>query len=452
MRGRVKRQRSRGKATGARKAKDESILAVTVTRIGAAGDGIAEEAGRRFYIPLTAPGDRLRVRPGPPRGNGQAAELVEILSAGPGRAEPPCLHFGRCGGCSLQHVAAENYRAWKKQQLAQALDRAGLQDYEQTPLATAAPGERRRAAFAAIGTGTGDARTAAVGFHVRRGHDVVDVAACPVVDRRILGLLPALRTFLATVLEGGQRARIVVTVLDGGLDVILEWQGMLTLQTREALAAFAAEADIARLSWRCSAGAPAEIVVQRRPVAAVFADVRVALPPGGFLQATGGGEKALVDAVLAAIEALAETTGKPARIVADLFSGAGAFAFPLARAGLHVHAVDSDVPLLRAVTAARGIHRIAVEQRDLFIRPLTAAELRPFDAVVFDPPRAGARAQAEELARSSVPLVVAVSCNPSTFARDARILAGGGYRLQRVTPVDQFLWSPHLELVAVFRR
>jgi 23S rRNA (uracil1939-C5)-methyltransferase len=193
-------------------------------------------------------------------------------------------------------------------------------------------------------------------------------------------------------------------------------------------------------------------VVQLRPVGVVFAGVRVALPPRGFLQATHEGEQALVAAVLAAVETAGRMGGKPARSVADLFCGAGAFAFPLARAGLQIHAIDADAAMLQAVTGARGTYRITAEQRDLFTRPLSASELLRFDAVIFDPPRAGARAQAAELARSAVPVIVAVSCNPSTFARDARILTDGGYRLETVTPVDQFLWSPHLELVAIFRR
>jgi 23S rRNA (uracil1939-C5)-methyltransferase len=234
--------------------------------------------------------------------------------------------------------------------------------------------------------------------------------------------------------------------------VVLEWPGTLGLEAREALAAFATAAGVARLSWRPSARVPAETVAQLRPVGVVFAGVRVALPPGGFLQATDEGEQALVAAVLAAVKIAEQATGKSARAVADLFCGAGAFAFPLARAGLRVHAIDAEAALLHTLTAARGTHRITTEQRDLFARPLSASELQRFDAVVIDPPRAGARSQAVELARSAVPVIAAVSCNPSTFARDARILADGGYRLEKVTPVDQFLWSPHLELAAIFRR
>jgi 23S rRNA (uracil1939-C5)-methyltransferase len=417
-------------------------------RIGAAGDGIAEHAGETLYVPLTAPGDRARVRPGRARGDGHAAELVELLSPGPGRAQPPCAHFGQCGGCDLQHLAVQDYVHWKTNRLAQALERAGIHGGERAPVVTGSPGSRRRATFAAIGAGN----SAILGFHVKRGTDVVDVTDCSVVDPRILSRLPALRALLGRLLKVHQRAEVTVTLLDGDLDVVLEWPGTLGLEAREALAAFAAAADVARLSWRPSAGVLAEMVVQLRPVGVVFAGVRVALPAGGFLQATHEGEQALVAAVLAAIKTAEQATGKPARAVADLFCGAGAFALPLARAGMRVHAIDADAALLQALTAARGTDRITAQQRDLFARPLSASELQRFDAVVFDPPRAGARAQAAELARSAVPVIAAVSCNPSTFARDARILADGGYRLETVTPVDQFLWSPHLELVAVFCR
>ncbi len=451
---RVRRGRPAGKAAVA--GTQGESLTVTVLRVGAGGDGIAEHAGRRLYIPLTVPGDRIRVQPGYARGDGQAAEVVELLSPGPGRAKPPCPHFGRCGGCSLQHMATEDYGTWKSGRIPEALERAGLNGYDRAPLVTVPPGARRRATFAAIGIGNSALRTTAVGFHVRRGHGIVGLSGCDVVDPRIVCLVPALRTLLAGLLGAHKRASVSVTLLDGGLAVVLEWPETLTLETREALAAFATTADVARLSWRRSAGDSAEPVVQRRPVAATFAGVRVALPPGGFLQATCEGEDALVADVIAAIApapgGAAGIAGKPPRNIADLFSGAGTFTFPLAKAGMRVHAVDTDAASLQAIMAVREVGGITTEPRDLFARPLSASELRRFDAVVFDPPRAGARAQAEELAGSAVPVIAAVSCNPSTFARDARILAAGGYRLERVTPVDQFLWSPHLELAAIFRR
>ena len=260
-----------------------------------------------------------------------------------------------------------------------------------------------------------------------------------------MALLPALRALLADILAPRQRTRIAASLLDGGLDVVLDWPKPPGAEMFERLARFAHEADVARLSWRKDAVAPAEPVVQRRPAQALFAGTSIAVPPGVFLQATAGGEAALTEAVLAA------TRGASA--AADLFAGVGTFALPLAAAGLRVHAVDADDAAITAfAAAARGNPRVTTERRNLFARPLSRDELDGFDAVVFDPPRAGAKAQAAALAASAVPVVVAVSCNPDSFVRDARILAGGGYRLTSLTPVDQFLWSAHLELAAVFVR
>jgi 23S rRNA (uracil1939-C5)-methyltransferase len=273
----------------------------------------------------------------------------------------------------------------------------------------------------------------------------VDLAACLVLEPRIVALLPALRALLAEILPPGRRTRIAVALLDGGLDVVLDWAKPPSPALFERLARFAHEADLARLSWRTDASAPADPVVQRRPAQVVIAGVPVAVAPGCFLQATARGEAALMDAVLDGAQG--------ARTVADLFCGVGTFALPLAAAGARVHAVDTDGAAVDALAAAaRGNPRLATEWRNLFARPLSADELNRFDAVVLDPPRAGAKEQVGALAASRVPVVVCVSCNPDTFVRDAKILAAGGYRLVKLTPVDQFLWSAHLELAAVFAR
>lgn len=433
---------------------------VTIERIGARGDGIAEGPRGRLYIPLTVPGDRVRVRTAPSRGAGHAAAMVELLSPGPGRAAPPCPHFARCGGCSLQHLTDESYRDWKLARLTTALTRVSLHGYELLPLARTPQHGRRRARFAAFRPADA-ARKAVVGFKVRQRHEIVDLARCGVLGLPMVEILPPLRSLLGDVLEPGQRAGVIVTSLESGLDVVVEWPAGPGLAQRERLAAFAEAADLARLSWRPSAVAPAEPIVQRRPAGARFGGLFVALPPGGFLQPSKAGEAALVTAVREAVGAAGRgDDGNLSRVdlrVADLFAGSGTFTFPLAQAGARVHAVDDDGASVAALAAtARGASALASavswDTRDLFRRPLTAAELDRFDAVVLDPPRAGARAQSEELARARVPVIAAVSCNPETFARDARILVDGGYRLERVTPVDQFLWSPHLELVGVFRR
>lgn len=430
-----------------------TVIETTVTRIGGRGDGIAEGPdGRALYIPRTVPGDRVRARIASTRGDARAGELVEIIAEGPERAEPPCPHFARCGGCVLQHLSDAAYAQWKLAQLAETLARAGFAGAAVAPLARTAPGGRRRATFAASRPAGGGA--ARLGFNAAGGHEVVDLAVCPVIAPGLAALLPPLRELLSEILAPRRRARVAAALLDGGLDVVLEWPAPPGLELLRRLARFAEDADLARLSWRRAAGASVEPIVQRRPVGAVLGGEALggtfqALPAGGFLQASAAGEAALATAVMGAVMGAIGT----ARAVADLFAGVGTFSLPLARRGARVHAVDADAPALASLAAAaRALAHVTTQRRNLFSQPLTSLELNRYDAVVFDPPRAGARAQAEDLARSTVPTVVAVSCDLATFTRDARILAAGGYRLESVTPVDQFLWSPHLELAGVFRR
>lgn len=426
-----------------------SPVEVVVDRLGGRGDGIARAAdGRRLYVAQSLPGERLRVHVGTAHGDGFAAGIAEILTPSPARADPPCPHFGRCGGCSLQHLKDEAYLGWKLDRLTAALAWAGFAGYELQPVVRVAPGERRRATFSAERGAATWARAGSpvrLGFTEARSHAVADLATCLVLEPRIVAVLPALRALLADVLAPGQRTRAAVSLLDGGLDLVLDLPEPPGPALFERLAGFAHEADVARLSWRQDALAPAEPVVQRRPVHALFAGMPVAVPPGGFLQATARGEAALGEVVRSA------TSG--AGHAADLFAGVGTFTLPLAGAGLRVHAVDADGPAVDALTrAARCNRRVTTERRNLFARPLSAEELDRFDAVVFDPPRAGAKVQAQALAASAVPVAVAVSCNPDSFVRDARVLATGGFRLASLTPVDQFLWSAHLELAAVFVR
>jgi 23S rRNA (uracil1939-C5)-methyltransferase len=418
------------------------LVEVTVERIGDHGDGIAETPQGRLYIPFTVPGDRVRVRPLRAKGDGLAAACVDLLADGPGRTQPPCAHFGRCGGCSLQHLADDAYAGWKRERLIRALGRAGFPDVIPAPLVRSPPGTRRRARFAVRrlrGKGV------VAGFNVRDGHTIVDVQACPVLEPRIFALLAPLRPLMTELLAPAQAGEVTATVLEGGLDVLVDCGVALDRATRERLARFAGEAGVARLSWRRPGASVSEPLVQHAPVGATFAGRFVAVPPGSFLQATAVGEAALVAAVRQGIG--------PAPAVADLFCGSGTFAFPLHAAGARVHAVDADAAAVAALAAtARGVAKISSEARDLFRRPLSPAELERFDAVVLDPPRAGALAQVRELARARVPVVVYVSCNPASFARDARTLREGGFTLRHVTPVDQFLWSAHLELAAVFAR
>lgn len=330
---------------------------------------------------------------------------------------------------------------WKRDLLVAALSRQGIET-EIAALVETPPRSRRRASLTARHGKAG----IFLGFNEAGSSRIVDLTDCVVLRPEITALLPPLRAVLAGIVPENGGTDLAVTLLDDGIDLVIVAETRLDLALRERLAAFAAAQDLARLSWRGADGFT-DPVAHRRSGVIRFDGIPVAIPPGGFLQASAEGEAALTQAVR-------DGVGQAKRI-ADLFCGAGTFALPLA-GGAQVTAIDGEASAVEALATAarrggRG-ERIATQRRDLFRQPLTVPELNGFDAVVFDPPRAGARDQVQALAASTVPLVVAVSCNPTSLARDARALIDGGYRLERATPVDQFLWSPHLEAVAVFRR
>ena len=422
---------------------------LTIDAIGGRGDGVArlggEAGGRLVYVPGTVPGDRLRARLTGERGGGYRGEIIELIEDGPGRHTPPCRHYGSCGGCTLQHLEPARYTAWTRDQVVQALARRGLSAVAVAPLVEVGAGTRRRATVTAA---CGPDGKVVVGYRERGSHAVVDVVACLLLTPALAELLPRLRAHLDDAVPEIRPLRITATETDDGLDLLFEAQVPPDLAAREGLARLAADADWARVTWQARDAPPEPVIVCRAP-RVVFGGVPVALPPGGFLQPSREGEAALIDAVTGFLPDDAGT-------VADLYAGCGTFALSLAVRGHRVHAVEGDAAahdaLAQAVRAATMTDRVTSEQRDLERRPLQAAELAGYEAVVFDPPRAGARAQAADLAASSVPAVIAVSCNPHSFARDARILVDGGYRLDAVTPIDQFPWSAHVELVASFRR
>jgi 23S rRNA (uracil1939-C5)-methyltransferase len=411
---------------------------VTVERLGVRGDGIAAAGGRKLFLPFTAPGDRVLARLDGPRGDGVAGTVLELLAPSPERAAPACRHFGACGGCALQHLAPAAYAAAKLGRLREALARHGIPDVPLAAPRIVPPASRRRARLAVAG--------GRVGFQAARRHAIVDLAECAVLHPRLAALFPPLRELAPSLWRAGESGAVTLTLAESGVDALVDLPRTPDLGALETLAAFAEATELARLAWRDPAGGitPA---AQRQPVRVLFAGVPVELPSDAFLQASAEADAWLAEAVL-------DGVGEASRI-ADLFAGVGTLSFPLAAAAA-VHAVDGARPALAALAAAArraGLAgRVTVEPRDLEARPLLADDLARFDAVVFDPPRAGAAAQAAELARSAVRRVVAVSCNPATFGRDARLLVDGGYRLVRVQPIDQFLWSPHLELVAHFER
>lgn len=411
-----------------------------MTEVGARGDGLASLDGRPLYVPLTLPGERVRVRPGESRGDGRVAVLDAVLTPAAERVEPPCPHFGTCGGCQLQHMAPAALAAWKRDLVVQALGRRGFAEAAVAETVSIAPGSRRRATFALAGSG----RSLTLGFNARASHRVVAIDQCLLPEAALWALVEPLRALLAGLPTPGKGGDVTVTLTDSGTDVVLDLAADPDLAGRERLAAFAADHDLARLSLRV-AGASPEIAAERRLPQVRLGDALVPLPAGGFLQPSRAGEQALVSRVLAAVATA------PAGPVADLFGGIGTFALPLHAAGRAVHVVEGARPAVGAV-AGLAWAGLTAEVRDLFEHPLAGKELKRFAAVVFDPPRAGAAAQAAALAEDGPGVVVAVSCAPATFARDARLLVDGGYHMESVVPVDQFPWSAHVEVVAVFRR
>ena len=418
----------------------DRTVEVTVDRLGAAGDGIADHDGQRLFVPGALPGERLLVRLGPVRGEGRSAIPVRRLVEAENRVVPVCRHFGRCGGCALQHLAAGAYAGWKRALVVEALSRRGLADVPVEEALVVPPGDRRRAVFSAVGRKGG----VTVGFAEAQSHTVGDLAECAVIAPALFRLLAPLKEAFATLLGSGERGQAVASLTSTGIDLVLEIDRAPDLAARERLAVLAAESDLARLGWR-RPGGTIEILAERRQVRVAFDGVPAIFPPGGFLQASLAGEAALIADVLAGVGS--------AKTVLDLYAGIGTFTLPMSRTA-KVTAMEGDAESVKALSASSASlgGTVAVERRDLARNPPDAAALDRFDAVVFDPPRAGARAVAENLARSSVATAVAVSCNPQTFARDARILVDGGFRLHRVRPIDQFLWSSHVELVALFRR
>jgi 23S rRNA (uracil1939-C5)-methyltransferase len=410
------------------------IERLAIGRLGNRGDGIADTPEGPLYVPYVLPGETVEVEPVPGHGDRRHALRVEVQSTE--RIAPICPHFGVCGGCALQHWDAARYSAWKRGLVVAALAQAGLQAPVGDIIDAHGAG-RRRAVFHAR-RGTHDVLQ--VGFTAYRAHHVVPIDRCPILAPELAGAIEAAWAIAEELQPARKPLDIQVTASEPGLDVDVRGSGPLAPAVMARLAAVAQTHRLARLTRH------GELIAQRAVTTVRIGLAQVALPPGAFLQATAEGETTLARLVL---EHAAEADS-----VADLFAGVGPFALRLAERA-RVQAVDSDaaaIAALRQAATAPGLKPVEPQVRDLFRRPLLPAELARFHAVVFDPPRPGAEAQARALAQSQVPLVVAVSCNPGTFARDARLLVDGGYRLLAVTPVDQFRYSAHVEIVAHFIR
>lgn len=408
-----------------------------IVRVGGQGDGIAETAGGPVFAALTLPGETIRaeVRDG-------RAETVEIVEASPDRVAPLSPHYGDCGGCSLQHWAVGPYLDWKREQVRLALSREAIET-EIEPTVAVPMGSRRRLALHARRNAEG---RVILGFKARRSWRLVEVIECPVADPALVAAFPALARVAVAFLEHPKSAPTLhVTLTDTGLDVdvtgVERKSGGLSGDRRMQAIRAAREAGLARLSL-----AGETLMMERQPRVR-FGPATVPLPPGGFLQAVPEAEAAMTSRAVAAV--------KGAKKIADLFCGAGAFTFPLATVApvLAADASAAGIAALKVgVGTGQGMRQITTEARDLFRRPLSPFDLKGCDAVVFDPPRAGAIDQTAQIAGTKAAVVVGVSCNPVTFARDARVLIDAGFRLDTVTPIDQFLWSAHVELVGIFRR
>jgi 23S rRNA (uracil1939-C5)-methyltransferase len=402
---------------------------VEIAGLGAQGDGIAEtEAGPR-YVAFALPGERVEA------GGEGLPRLVSPPSAD--RAAPVCRHFGTCGGCVAQHMGGRLYGEWKREAVVAALRRRGLDvDAVVGPLRRMPSGSRRRAVLTARRQG----KRIVVGYHRRNSHDLVDIVECPVLLPQVVAALPSLRAMAAALPAPEVRFTVLSTPV--GLDVaVAAGAGRIAAPAAAEIARIGAEHRLARVA------VDGDTVVARTAPVLRAGGTDIAVPPGAFVQAVEEAERLMADLALAAVGG--------ARHVADLFCGVGSFTFALARRA-RVLALDRDPMAIAVVAAAarrtQGPKPIEARVRDLFREPLSAKELQPFDAVLFDPPRAGAVGQAQQLARSRVPTVVAVSCEPGTLARDARLLVDGGYAIESVTPIDQFVFSAHVETVAVLRR
>jgi 23S rRNA (uracil1939-C5)-methyltransferase len=424
-----------GTATSSFSSARAVVERLVIDHVGHFGDGVAHSGGHSIYVPYTLAGEIVEVAPVP--GHPDRRRLLAVERASPERVTPFCQHFGVCGGCAIQHWEFERYQTWKRNLVVEAMAQAKLA-CEVDPLIDAHGLGRRRMTLHAR-TGTRDVLK--VGFAAAGSHEIIPVDRCPVLDPGLSGALNAAWAIAEPLMPTAKPLDIQITATINGLDIDVRGSGPLPAAMISTLSQVAEQHRLARLTRH------GELVLMRTPPTIAIGPAEVTLPPGSFLQATTAGEEVLAG--------LVTEHCKRAKHIADLFCGVGPFALRLA-ARSRVSAFDSDAgavaALQKAAMATSGLKPVKAEVRDLFRRPLMAQELRDYDAIVFDPPRQGAQAQVRQLAASKIPLVVAVSCNAATFARDARMLVDGGYELERVAPVDQFRHTPHIELVARFIR
>lgn len=403
---------------------------LTIGAMGPQGDGFARQDGHAVFVPFTLPGETVEADGKPPR-----LELKAVLTKSAERIPAPCPHFGSCGGCQVQHWAAEPYRAWKRELLVSAFAREGI-DTTVGALIPCPPASRRRATLKARRR---DGEVA-VGFMARGSDALVAIGPCPILRPALETALPEFAALAGTLIRGSEDISLAVLEAQNGVAIAIEAEQMPTPDMLTALVNRAARSGLLQVAVN------GDVIFERTVPQVAFCDTFVTPPPGGFLQAVAEIEE----------EMAALVTGhlKGAKTIVDLFAGSGTFAARLSQKA-RVHAVESEAPALAALEKAQrpsGARPITTEACDLFDAPLTAAELNTYDGICLDPPRAGAEAQVAEIAQSTVPKVAYVSCDPASLARDAARLVRGGYRLDSLTPLDQFLHTPHVEAVALFSK
>ena len=399
------------------------------------GDGLAHDGEQPVYFPYVLPGEKV-VACQNAKGHWQVDHIVE---QSPARVDPPCRHFGACGGCALQHMGTQDYLAWKQASLETTLQQAGFDQVNLAPIVPVPPASRRRLTLSARRQKSG----VILGFQKSRSHDIEDISECPVALPEFTNALPVLRDMLTVGLSPKGQARLVINALATGLDVDIAAQKSARIKPQAVaqLAQMCATHKLARLTW------DEDLIYQSQAPHLTVSGYGVSPPPGAFLQASEHAQNMLIDFVVQAADG--------AKKAVDLFCGIGTFALPLSKTS-QVTAFDAAGGMIYALRQAAdqaGIgNRLMAERRDLYRRPLQSSEFKPFDMAVLDPPRNGALEQSKQLAQSGLNKVVYVSCNPATFARDARELVNQGFRMTRIVPIDQFLWSPHIELVALLER
>jgi 23S rRNA (uracil1939-C5)-methyltransferase len=421
--------------------KNGDKLTVEITGFGGFGDGMATYENSRVVVPFTMPGDLARVKVTDKGDKLVTAELLEITKKSAGRTDAPCKHFGECGGCSLQHLSREAYSDYKRNVLVSSLTGAGFSDKTIEPLTWVGEGSRRRAKFHV----QINKKTVELGYYKRNTHRIIDLAMCPVLEDDLQALIPTFRDLIISLNCARAVKELEVLASDSGLEVQMQATTEIDGADRKRLEAFADTNNIARLIWRSRQGA--ENVVYAYPSQLDFGDVSVELPKGAFVQASKQGQALITAEVNAAL-------GECSRVV-DLYSGCGTYSFPLALAGVNVVTVEGANEMVQAIKRAITTHEltnIQAQHRDLYKRPMPAADLAEFDGVVINPPRNGAEPQMKEIAASGIKNVVVVSCNPRTLERDAKCMKEHGYQLVKAVPIDQFYWSAHLESVSVFTK